>query len=91
VTLGLVTNEFVTNSLKCAFDDGGTIGIELGRTDDGLISLALCDNGRGIPAEAPRGSGMDLIEALARPVCRELKWSEGPGARLSLQVAPPAA
>jgi two-component sensor histidine kinase len=89
VTLGLVINEFVTNSLKYAFgDDGGTMGIHLKRQRDGTLHLVLWDDGKGLADEAPRGSGMNLIEALARPLTRELTWSNGTGVRLTLVVDP---
>lgn len=88
VTLGLVINEFVTNSLKYAFGtDGGTVGIELKQRPDGSLRLVVWDDGTGIPQdEAGGGSGMKLIETLARPVAREMVWSNGPGARLTLIV-----
>lgn len=91
VSLGLVVNEFVTNSLKYAFGaDGGTVGIEMKRQPDGSLRLVLWDDGKGIASEnAGGGSGMKLIESLARPVARELAWSNGPGARLTLVVEQP--
>jgi two-component sensor histidine kinase len=85
ITLGLVTNEFVTNSLKYAFGDtGGVVGIELKKLNDGRIVLQLWDDGKGIPGGARRGSGMDLIEALSRPIAGEVEWSTEPGVRLTL-------
>jgi two-component sensor histidine kinase len=87
ITLGLVTNEFVTNSLKYAFENrDGAIGIELKRLQDGGLHLSLWDDGKGIPSGAPRGSGMDLIEALAKPVAGEIDWSHEKGVRLTLVV-----
>jgi two-component sensor histidine kinase len=90
ITLGLVTNEFVTNSLKYAFGDrGGTIGIELKKQEEGSFSLELWDDGKGIASSAPRGSGMDLIEALARPIASELEWSARPSVRLKMLISKP--
>jgi two-component sensor histidine kinase len=90
ITLGLVANEFVTNSLKYAFEGGdGAIGIELKRRRDGGLRLSLWDDGRGIPPGAPRGSGMDLIETLTRPLAGGIEWSHGKGVRLTLVVAAP--
>jgi two-component sensor histidine kinase len=88
VTLGLITNEFVTNSLKYAFGAAdGVVGIELKRPRDGGVCLSLWDDGKGIPADAPRGSGMDLIESLARPLVGDIEWSHDKGVRLTLLVA----
>ena len=85
ITLGLVTNEFVTNSLKYAFGDaGGTVGIGLNKVNDERVVLRLWDDGKGIPDSARRGSGMDLIEALSRPIAGELQWSTESGVRLTL-------
>ncbi len=90
ITLGLIANEFVTNSLKYAFGDGGgTLGIELKRQPDSGIRLLLWDDGKGMPAAGRRGSGMDLIDALSRPIAREVEWQKAPGMRLRLVVTPP--
>jgi two-component sensor histidine kinase len=88
INLGLVTNEFVTNSLKYAFKDtGGSIGIELKRLPNSLVSLQLWDDGKGLPTEVARGSGMILIESLARPMATDIQWSPSPGVRLTLLLA----
>ena len=90
ITLGLITNEFVTNSLKYAFDqEGGTVGIALKRVPDTGISLQLWDDGKGIPSGPARGSGMSLIETLARPLAGEIEWTTVAGVRLRLVVAAP--
>jgi two-component sensor histidine kinase/putative methionine-R-sulfoxide reductase with GAF domain len=70
VPIGLIVNELVTNSVKHGFDAaGGTILVELqsglGR---GEIGLEVVDNGKGIDPARPGGSGLRLIEALARQV-----------------------
>ncbi len=53
VPCGLVINELLSNSLKYAFRDGraGEIGIEAASAADGRITLVVCDDGAGIPAE----------------------------------------
>lgn len=90
ITFGLITNEFVTNSLKYAFGErDGAIGIELKRLRDSGLCLSLWDDGRGIAPGAPRGSGIDLIEAMAKPVAGEIKWSHDKGVRLTLVLAQP--
>ena len=49
VPLGLIVNEFVTNSFKYAFDGkGGLIGLEVRRHPDGGASLQLWDDGKGM-------------------------------------------
>ena len=79
VPLGLIANEFVTNSLKYAFgSDGGVISVTL-RATDHRLHLCLNDNGKGLPptpkaAPAGSGTGMKLIEALAEQLGGQLTW-----------------
>ncbi|SCY52526.1 sensor histidine kinase [Paracoccus tibetensis] len=81
VPLGLIANEFVTNSLKYAFgDNGGTISVTVQATDDRL-HLCLHDNGRGLhpaphAARAGSGTGLKLIEGLAEQLGGQLAWPE---------------
>ncbi|TDH63366.1 GAF domain-containing protein [Dankookia rubra] len=92
--LGLIVNEFITNSLKYAFDAAprggegtrGTIGLRLEPTRGGELRVILCDNGRGLPEERSGGTGMRLVEGLARQLSARLDWSPaGRGTRLTLQ------
>ncbi len=79
VPIGLIANEFVTNSLKHAFDDaGGTISVSLEVTG-GHLRLCLSDDGKGLPPDphaAPQGSatGIRLIEGLASQLGAEPTW-----------------
>lgn len=86
--LGLIVNEFITNSLKYAFDPatGGTIGLRLEPARGGELRVILWDDGRGLPEERSGGTGMRLVEGLARQLSARLDWSPaGPGTRLTLQ------
>ena len=79
VPIGLITNEFVTNSLKHAFGaDGGAIRVTLESHGDRL-HLCLQDDGRGMPTNAHgaapgSGTGIRLIEGLAGQLGAELTW-----------------
>jgi two-component sensor histidine kinase len=85
-----VANEFVTNSLKYAFEGrDGAVGVELKRLQDGGLRLSLWDDGKGFPSGAPRGTGMDLIEALTRPIAGRIDWSHDDGVRLTLVLTQP--
>lgn len=91
VPLGLIVNEFITNSLKYAFDGrGGTIGISLAAAGRDLIRLRLSDDGRGLPAAPASGSGtgLRLIERLAQQVGARADWSSPGGTALQLEFAP---
>ncbi len=52
LSIGLIINEIVTNSLKYAFpnNDGGEINIVLTKKGDQLL-LSISDNGKGIPED----------------------------------------
>lgn len=93
VPLGLVTNEFVTNSLK---HRGGTeelvIVLEIASRDRKL-RLELKDNGPGIGDVAqkrdgpqPSGSGLILIEGLLKQVGADWTWHSGHGTTLTIDI-----
>jgi two-component sensor histidine kinase len=89
VPLGLITNEFVTNSLKYAFDDqAGRIGIQVERPPGGATLVRLWDDGKGMPAAHGTGTGMYLIENLARQIASEVSWASEGGATLRLVLRP---
>ena len=68
VPVGLIVNELLTNSVKHVFGrEGGAIRVELQTgPDQGEIRLTVSDNGSGIDPTKPQGSGLKLINALAR-------------------------
>ncbi len=86
VTLGLIVNEFITNSIKYAFPFGkGTIAIQLDReSDSSRYRLILSDNGIGFPDAPTRHSGRRFIDALARQIGADVEWAGAAGVRLTL-------
>jgi two-component sensor histidine kinase len=90
IPLGLILNEFATNSLKHAFKDGsGCLAVEARRHEDRLW-VRVSDNGKGLPAEknASRpgtGTGMALITGLSRQIGAKLEWSSDNGTALCLE------
>ncbi|WP_230533429.1 sensor histidine kinase [Microvirga roseola] len=91
VPLGLILNEFSTNSLKYAFDGhGGRIAIAVEALKGNRIRMQMSDNGKGMPAE-PRpsqpgsGTGMRLIEGLAGQIDAKPDWSSSQGTALTLE------
>jgi two-component sensor histidine kinase len=95
VPVGLILTEFVTNSLKHAFDGrGGTIAVGVEVLKQGGLRVRVRDNGKGLPPE-PRGArpgsgtGMGIIDGLARQVGAKPVWSSpqpGPGTALCLET-----
>jgi two-component sensor histidine kinase len=89
VPLGLVANEFVTNSFKYAFrGEPGTIGLELGRSDAGKARLRLWDDGEGMPRDRKAGTGLALIEGFVRQVGGTAAWEVEGGTRLTIEFDP---
>ena len=92
--LGLILNEFTTNSLKYAFDDtGGSIVVRVKSDADGTCRVRFSDDGKGLPSEpaAPRrgsGTGMKLIDGLARQIGATAVWSGAQGTSLDLVIPP---
>lgn len=101
--LGLLVNEFITNSLKHALRGGpGTVGVRLEPNVGGRgARLELWDDGPGLPAGAAAsgngtsdgGTGMRMIGSLARQLGAIPKWGAsegGRGVRLALTFHKPA-
>ncbi|TCZ58743.1 sensor histidine kinase [Roseicella aquatilis] len=88
--LGLIVNEFITNSLKYAFDGTkGTVSLKLEPARGGELRVTLCDDGRGLPQERSDGTGMRLMDGLARQLSARLDWaSVGHGTRLTILFRP---
>jgi two-component sensor histidine kinase len=88
IALGLIMNEAATNSLKHAFgDDGGTISVKL-QTGIGFgeARLIISDNGKGMPEAETHGSGLKLIEALAKQIAATVeRKSSSKGTTVSVQ------
>jgi two-component sensor histidine kinase len=87
VSLGLIANEFVTNSAKHAFPKmPGTISLGLQVLEAQQISLTLSDNGVGISCRNGRSSGLQLIAGLAEHLGVDAKWDVEAGTTLRLRL-----
>jgi two-component sensor histidine kinase len=94
IPCGLILNELITNSMKHAFSDGrqGVIRVELGRVGDGLVSLAVNDNGVGLldgfDIQNSDALGLQLVCTLAEQLDAklEVKGDEGTSFRLTFAV-----
>ena len=86
--LGLLTAEFILNSIKHAFPEGrGRVSVHLDRVDEKTASLVLADNGTGLAQDMRQGSGsgLRLIEQLAQQAEASLSWRTSPGTCLELR------
>ena len=95
IPLGLILNEFTTNSMKYAFhgmdQSNRLIALEAYKRDDRLW-IKISDNGKGLPPEAKEsrpghGTGMALIAGLARQIRAKPDWSSEYGTALCLEFA----
>lgn len=70
VSLGLITNELVTNAMKYAFPGGqGVVRVAFAvdaLTEQGCLTVA--DNGVGMGPSRPGSSGLQLVDGLARQI-----------------------
>lgn len=90
--IGLIVNEFVTNSYKYAFpnNEKGTIFIHLKETPH-AYHLHLADNGKGLPADFDIDSltsfGMETIKLLTEEYKGTFKLDGSDGTRMDLTFA----
>jgi two-component sensor histidine kinase len=86
VSVGLIVNEFVTNSFKHAFAQrGGRLSVTLRRTQD-RVSLALADDGPGLPPGSHEtGLGLRIIPALVEQIDGSASWHNGTGTQLTVR------
>ena len=95
--LAVVITELVQNSVDHAFDEeGGRIGVVLGR-EDGRLLLEIRDDGRGLPegfSLESAGLGLQIVRALVESELGgelALDGSGGTTARVSVPVPEPRA
>lgn len=87
--IGLIVNEFVTNSYKYAFpnNEKGTIFIHLKETPN-AYHLHLADNGKGLPADFDIDSlnsfGMETIKLLTEEYRGTFKLDGSDGTRMDI-------
>lgn len=84
IPCGMIVNELVTNCLKYAFpgDRSGTIAVEVSLAD-GVVLLAVRDDGVGLPEglDIDDGGtlGLSLIRSLAEQISGSVEVGPGPG------------
>ena len=91
IPMGFIASELITNAVKYA---KGKIAVSLRGTAKGGYSLAVADDGPGLPEgfnpAATRGLGMKIISSLVRQIGGSLtigKGDNGTGARFTVAVS----
>lgn len=92
IPLGLIANEFITNSIKYGSRDGRcAVHLEV-REDGDDVVIELRDEGEGMAGEDPQkppeasGQGLTLIEGLAAQIGAKTDWSTADGTRLRVRA-----
>lgn len=83
--LAIIVNEFITNSFKYAFKDGGVLSVKMSFDSETAV-LEMSDDGPGISTDAEPGLGMQIIEAITRQLDGEMEWLKGKGTRLRVSL-----
>ncbi len=89
ITLGLIVNELVSNTLKYAFPRGenGVLRIELIRHDEVQYTLTISDNGRGLPEDffekqqTGQSFGLKLVQSLSRKLDGNISFYNNHGTK----------
>ncbi|MET0429690.1 MAG: GAF domain-containing protein [Microvirga sp.] len=77
VPAGLIVNELVTNSVKYAFDDGGTVRVIFAVDPEiGEGCVVVEDDGKGMGPPREGGLGLTLIHALAAQLGGRVEFHE---------------
>ena len=91
LSIGLITNELVTNAYKYAFTDGriGHVDVRLAQTS-GNVELSVADNGVGCPEKPPAGLGTRLVELLASQLAGSVRRDQvAQGCKFTITFAAP--
>ncbi|WP_299755822.1 two-component regulator propeller domain-containing protein [uncultured Pontibacter sp.] len=98
ITLGLIVNELVSNTLKYAFPKGehGLLRIMLVKHDEVQYTLTVSDNGRGLPEDffqkqqTGQSFGLKLVQSLSRKLDGNISFYNKHGTKSILYFVLPS-
>jgi len=96
ITLGLIINELISNTLKYAFPAGqkGLLHIQLKHNDNGHYTLFVSDNGRGLPEgfalRKKQSFGLQLVTSLCRKLNGEINFNNNNGTKTIVHFVLPS-
>lgn len=88
-SLGIVVNELLTNIIKYAYNNGEhkIIGVSA-KEKDGMITLVVRDNGKGMPEgidfKTTKGFGLMLVGSLTDQLKGEITIERGQGTKITI-------
>lgn len=91
ISLGLIVNELLTNTLKYAFENSqeGTVEIVV-KLEKGLLHLSIADNGKGLPADFEMDKltslGFKIVRSMATKLKADLHAQNNNGAVVKLNM-----
>jgi two-component sensor histidine kinase len=91
VPCGLLINELVTNALKHAFPEGraGTLAVSLHQPGEGMVELAVADDGIGMADDFDwqhaDSLGLRLVTSLTRQLQGEVELERKNGVRVTIR------
>lgn len=98
ITLGLIVNELVSNTLKYAFPGGeqGLLHIALKQHDEVQYTLTVQDNGRGLPEDFyqkqqhNQSFGLKLVQSLSKKLDGSIRFYNNNGTKSILYFVLPS-
>ena len=97
ITLGLIVNELVSNTLKYAFPDftrKGLLRIVLEPHQNGRCTLTVSDNGKGLPSDFDQrmshSFGLQLVSSLSKKVNGRINFINNNGTNSILSFVLPS-
>lgn len=90
--LGIIINEFITNTMKYAFAENGTGVITIrGSLRDSILQLSYEDNGKGLAddfsLEGSSGFGLKLVDLLIQEMGGAFSFSRDSGTRFLISIS----
>lgn len=98
ITLGLIVNELVSNTLKYAFqeEEQGVLRIELIKHDEVQYTLTVSDNGHGLPEDfyqkqqLGQSFGLKLVQSLSKKLEGNIRFFNKNGTKSILYFVLPS-
>jgi PAS domain S-box-containing protein len=90
ISLGLIINELVSNSMKYAFEGitNGKVEISLNKQKDNMLRLCVADNGKGIPKNIDfrntRSLGLQLVCSLTEQIGGDISMENHAGTKFCI-------